>query len=170
MDVTFTLTSEDHSQLMRLPWGNPRFLFGLALGAGGAGFTVGFAAAAKGGFTFLGSFAIACVVTAIMLPLIIWNRRWGAKKWAVKNPAYSSQTTVEISSQGARVKNSAGDTLVAWHDVRRVAAEGSYIYFARRFPNSIIIPERAFKTPDEARSFLRSAISYWESAKGTRVA
>jgi len=168
MDVTFTLTGQDSLQLMRLPWRKPRFLFGLALGGVGGG-VVGFAAMAKVGFTSLGSFYVACIGVAMIPLLIIWDRKQGAKKWAAKNPAYFSQTTVVISSQGVRVKNSGGDALVGWHDVRRVAEEEPYIYFARRFPNSIIVPETAFKTPDEARSFLASAISYWENAKGTPV-
>lgn len=97
-----------------------------------------------------------------LMPL---QRKQRAKAWAAKNPAYFGETTLSISPEGFRFKNSAEDSSARWTAVRDIVENKPCLYLFFGGSGALVIPERAFKSPDEARRFLDLANSYWKSAK-----
>jgi hypothetical protein len=131
------------------------------------------------GFCFLGAFGTAyCIhaslpanrydlplgflIAGLLLPL---EDKRKAKAWAANNPDYFSQTSVSIGPEGFRVKSRAEDTSLQWNRVRDIVENKPYVYFRLTGSAASIVPQRAFRSPDEAQRFLDSATAYWQSAR-----
>jgi|GEM_PF-7047004 len=170
MDVTFTITVDDFMEFRKFK-NRKRFINSIIWA--GIAFTFAFGIGIPHHTPLRIMLSVACVLTLTLdgvaglvgVPTLTsqWKRK--ARTYAAKNPAYFFETTVSINAEAFRMKNVGIDASLRWNTIRDIVENKSYIYVVTRSGVAIIIPERAFRSPDESRRFLDLANSYWKTAR-----
>ncbi len=178
MDVTFKLTPHDYVELQRFRFARPiNFVSFILPGLSCLTFVILWATQRMKWFWLFTAIIICgAALCGILIGrlLLSWVRKRRAKVLAAvlapaaDYPEYFAETTVSISSEGVRVKKPYEDTLDRWNAVRFIEENKPYIYVSAPSGGLTIIPQSAFKSPDETRRFLDSARSYRKSAKASR--
>jgi len=171
-EVKFTLTVGDVLELQNFNLRKTRKKqFAIVLGNVAIGFATAFVMGRLLHQSSVQSLIIACVALAFLIPAMSLERKRKrmakARALTVTNPALFSEITLTINAEGFSMKNAAEVAPFAWRAVQDVVENKPYIYLFMGPASTMMIPERGFKSPGEARHFLELANSFWKSAKAS---
>jgi YcxB-like protein len=162
--VTFSVTPED---LFRFKWHHllhryPYLLGGYYLLIIAFAFYTAFTAW-QGSLPMALTFAL---FAAVFAPVVFrWLLRKQAQRTFRSIPAQTRQSTIELSRVGIRQSGEYGEGTFHWTALYRVVGTPEQIALYLHRHMAIIIPRRAFPTPEAADAFLGAARTWHAAAK-----
>lgn len=118
-----------------------------------------------GGLTFVRGVAglggaLFAVVASFAWPL------WTTFNWSQmrRAPGHGQVSTLELRDEGAHVRTATGEATLSWKDIRSVERSPHHQYLFLDSKRALVVPDGAFRSPDEAAHFVRFTQEQWQLA------
>jgi len=94
--------------------------------------------------------------------LMLFLMKLRIKKFSKRNEGIIGEHSIEISEEGVREITKVNNSLNLWNGITKIKQDNSYIYIYIKEFEAHIIPKKSFKSEEEANSYFKDALKYWE--------
>jgi len=112
--------------------------------------------------SWLLSAGIVLAVTPLLIPLRRWSLRGKVAAMIQETPDMLGPSELSISREGLRTNS----THHPWRAFHKIVEVRGYLYFLLMPDRAIIVPDRAFRSPEERAQFLTTARDWYAAAMG----